>query len=274
MAFEARVMHSPTIQVTKMHGAQNDFVVLDRRSDGAFDAASFARWACDRRTGIGADGCILLEKARTAEIRMRTVNADGTEAEMCGNGIRCAARWLDEAGEGDRIAFETHAGIVRTEIVSRTPEYLVRVAMGRPAIRERTLGMLRDAAFVEIGNPHVVFFRPNVEHVDLEAVAEALQDEPLFPFGTNVHVVAANGERSLRIRHWERGVGLTMACGTGAVAGAAVAIERRAVTSPVEIFVPGGRLIVEWNGIGEAYLTGPAERVFDTEVNVGAGALP
>ena len=266
------MMLAAKMHVTKMHGAQNDFVVFDRRSDGAFDAASFARWACDRRAGIGADGCILLESSRTADVRMRTVNADGTEAEMCGNGVRCAARWLDEAGEGERIAFETHAGIVRTEIVAREPEYLVRVAMGRPNLRERTLPMLRDAAFVEIGNPHVVIFRPSVDQLDLEAVAEALQHEPLFAFGTNVHVAAID-ERSLHVRHWERGVGLTMACGTGAVACAAVAIERNAVTSPVEVFVPGGRLVVEWNGIDDAYLVGPAVRVFDTEVSGRAGAL-
>jgi diaminopimelate epimerase len=261
------------MHVTKMHGAKNDFVVLDRRNDGAFDASSFARWVCDRRLGIGADGCIILEKGRAADVRMRTVNADGTEAEMCGNGIRCAARWLDEAGEGDRIAFETHAGIVRTEIVARDPEYLIRVAMGRPNIRERSVPMLPDAAFVEIGNPHVVIFRTDVDQVDLEAVADALQHERLFPFGTNVHAVAIGDERTLRVRHWERGVGLTLACGTGAVACAAVAIERGAVSSPVEVFVPGGRLVVEFDDLGNAHLTGPAVRAFDTEVNVGAGAL-
>jgi diaminopimelate epimerase len=260
------------MHVTKMHGARNDFVVMDRRSGGAFDGAAFARWACDRRAGIGADGCILLENSRTADVRMRTINADGTEAEMCGNGIRCAARWLDEAGEGDRVVFETHAGVVRTEIVSRGPEYLVRVAMGRPTVAERTLPMLPDAAFVDVGNPHVVIFRPTVDQLDLEAVAEALQHEPFFPFGTNVHVAAVD-EQKLRVRHWERGVGLTMACGTGAIACAAAAFERAMLSSPVDVFVPGGHLIVEWNGIGDAHLVGPAVRVFDTEVDVGAGAL-
>src|SRR5215469_10262585 len=127
MVCEARLMH-----VTKMHGARNDFVVVDRRAIPLHDVTSFARWACDRRGGIGADGLILLETSRRADVRMRTINADGTEAEMCGNGIRCAARWLDESGEGDGIEFETDAGIVRTEVVARQPEYLVRVAMGRP----------------------------------------------------------------------------------------------------------------------------------------------
>ena len=266
MVCEARLMH-----VTKMHGALNDFVIVDLRIVRPSDVASFARWACDRRAGIGADGVIALERSQIADVRMRTINANGTEAEMCGNGIRCAARWLDEAGEGDRVAFETDAGIVRTEIVTREPEYSVKVAMGRPEIGQVSLPAFPGAAFVEIGNPHVVLFRENVEGIDLETLAEALQKEPTFAAGTNVHV-ASERDGSLWVRHWERGVGLTMACGTGAVACVAAAAERGTVTSPVEVFVPGGRLIVEWDGTGHANLIGPAVRVFDAEVNVGVGA--
>ena len=269
MVFEARLMH-----VTKMHGAHNDFVIVDGRRERLHDAASFARWACDRRGGIGADGVIVLEPSDAADVRMRTINADGTEAEMCGNGIRCAARWIDEAGEGDRIAFETEGGVVRTEIVAREPEYSVRVAMGRPTIAALALPMLSGAAFVDVGNPHVVILRANVDGIDLETVAEALQKEPRFSAGTNVHVVAQCGEGSVRVRHWERGVGLTPACGTGAVACAAVAIERGVAASPLTVLVPGGRLIVEWDGAGNADLIGPAVRVFEAEVNVGVGALP
>lgn len=268
MACEARLM-----RVTKMHGALNDFLIVDLRSVRLSDLASFTRWACDRRAGIGADGVIALERSQNADVRMRTINADGTEAEMCGNGIRCAARWLDEAGEGDRIAFQTDAGIVRTEIVARKPEYSVKVAMGRPKIGQVSLPAFPGAAFVEIGNPHVVLFRSNVDGIDLETVAEALQDESIFAAGTNVHV-ASERAGSLRVRHWERGVGVTMACGTGAVACAAVATERGVVRSPVEVFVPGGRLVVELNGAGDANLIGPAARVFDAEVNVGDVALP
>ena len=263
MVCEARLMH-----VTKMHGARNDFVILDRRTLGRDRSLSeFARWACDRRAGIGADGVIVLEPSSEADVRMRTINSDGTEAEMCGNGIRCAARWLDEAGEGDRVAFETEAGIVRTEIVAREPEYSVRIAVGRPVLRAFSAPAFADAAFVDTGNPHVVLFSAGVDDVDLERVAIQLQADPLFPAGTNVHVVSKSGEQSLRARHWERGVGLTQACGTGAVACAAAAIERGSVVSPVAVFVPGGRLVVEWNGRDEAYLTGPAVRVFDAEVN-------
>jgi diaminopimelate epimerase len=260
------------MHVTKMQGARNDFVVVDLRGAKVPDLQTFARWACDRREGIGADGLIALEPSSLAGVRMRAVNADGSEAEMCGNGIRCAARWLDEAGEGDSIAFETDAGIVRTEIVARGQEYSVRVAMGRP--RVSTIGLpIPEVSFVEIGNPHVVLFRVNVDELDLERLAEDLQKQPALPQGANVHVAAKRGEDSLRVRHWERGVGLTPACGTGAVACAAVAIERGIATSPVEVLVPGGRLVVEWNGSGDAHLIGPAVRVFDAEVSAGVDAL-
>jgi diaminopimelate epimerase len=264
MAFETRVM-----RVAKMHGARNDFVLVDRRAEQLTDVVAFARWACDRRAGIGADGLLLLERSGTADVRMRTINADGSEAEVCGNGIRCAARWLDEAGEGERVAFETEAGLVRTDIVARGREYLVRVAIGRPRVAPLALTGIVDAVFVDVGNPHVVLWRADTAGVDLEAMAESLQRDPLFAMGTNVHVAAPHG-KTLQVRHWERGVGLTMACGTGAVACASVAIERKLAESPVEVFVPGGRLVVEWNGSGLAYLIGPAVRVFDTDL----GAWP
>jgi diaminopimelate epimerase len=260
------------MKVTKMHGARNDFVIVDRRSDERADLVRFAKWACDRRAGIGADGVIAIESSSVADARMRTINADGSEAEMCGNGIRCAARWLDEAGEGAGVTFETEAGLISTEIVSRGAEYAVRVAMGDPRITQ--LSTPSAGWFVDLGNPHVVLVRSSVEGVDLESVAEEFQKDSRFPDGTNVHVVALEGQRTIRIAHWERGVGLTMACGTGAVACAAVSIASGTSTSPVEVFVPGGRLVVEWDGTGNAYLTGPAVRVFDTEVDLGNELAP
>jgi diaminopimelate epimerase len=255
-----------------MHGARNDFAIVDCRVE-PLELSAVSRWVCDRRTGVGADGLIALEPSDIADVRMRTFNADGTEAEMCGNGVRCAARWLHEAGEGDGIAFETEAGIVRTQVVAREPEYLVRVEIGTPVVEAIPLPMLAGAEYVTVGNPHVVIFRPDVEGVDLDAVAERVQHNARFRNGINVHLAAALGEKSIAVRHWERGVGLTPACGTGAVACAAVAIERGFAGSPVEVFVPGGRLVVEWSGEGGASLIGPAVRVFDAEVRLGTGAL-
>jgi diaminopimelate epimerase len=256
-----------------MHGARNDFVVFDQRLARLDAIDAFARWACDRRAGIGADGVIAIEESPSGGIRMRIFNADGSEAEMCGNGIRCAARWLDEAGEGERVRFETVAGDIVTEIVTREPEYLVRAAVGTPRIAAYSVPFLEDARFVDVGNPHVVLFRKRVDEVDLTLLATRLQGSKLFPRGTNVHIAAVEGPNCMRVRHWERGVGLTMACGTGAVACAAAAIEKGLVASPVEVLVPGGRLAVEWDGRGPAFLTGPAVRVFDTDVRVETGVL-
>ena len=162
---------------------------------------------------------------------MRVINADGSEAEMCGNGVRCAARWLDEAGEGDAIRFDTLAGIVETRVVAREPEYLVRVAMGSPRKAVESLPYIDDAWFVDLGNPHVVLLRKNVEVLELSMIANRLQTMPLFPNGTNVHIAAVEGD-ALRVRHWERGVGMTMACGTGAVACAVTAIDRVCLRRP------------------------------------------
>ncbi len=254
------------VPLTKMHGAHNDFVILDRRAVPLRDLPTFARWACDRHAGVGADGLIALEPSRRADVRMLTINADGSEAEMCGNGIRCAARWLDETGHPGPIVFESGGSIVRAEIVAREPEYMVRVAMGRPQIRPIVLPRLDEASFVDLGNPHVVAFVADVEAVDLESIAGGIQTEPALASGANVHVATLQSGNSMRVRHWERGVGLTLACGTGAVASAAVALQRGATSSPLEVRAPGGRLVVEWDGSGDAYLTGPAARVFDTDV--------
>jgi diaminopimelate epimerase len=261
---EARIVGVP---VTKMHGAGNDFIVLDRRNAQVEDLPSFARWVCDRRRGVGADGLIAIESSDSSKLRMRTINADGTEAEMCGNGARCAARWLDEAGEGDRISFDTAAGQIRTQVVSREPQYAVRVAMGRPRSAISPLRAIANAFFVDLGNPHVVVFVDDLEGVSLESLAARLQNDPDFPNGTNVHLAMALGPHTIAVRHFERGVGPTLACGTGAVAAAGVMVEKKKAGAPVTVVVPGGQLFVEWDDDGNALLTGPAQRVFDTKLS-------
>lgn len=251
-----------------MHGAHNDFVVLDGSANGSIDLVAFARWACDRRAGLGADGVIALESSDSADARMRTINADGSEAEMCGNGVRCAARYLDEAQRRDSIVFDTIAGPITTQIVERGSEYAVRAAMGIPKVSALQIAGFERAWFVDMGNPHVVVLCDDPDAVDLDALAHRLQRDARFAAGTNVHVVAVRPDGTLRVRHWERGVGQTQACGTGAVACAAVAISNGLVTSPVDVSVPGGLLRVDWDGANEAYLTGPAVRVFDADLDV------
>jgi diaminopimelate epimerase len=243
-----------------MHGAGNDFVVFDARSNPGENLGALARGVCDRHTGIGADGLLAIATSNQANVAMRTFNPDGSEAEMCGNGIRCAARWLDEGGEGERLAFETGAGIVRTEVVARDPEYLVRASLPLPRIVRDAVADLGDAVVVDTGNPHLVLFRDGAE---LGTLGPRLQSDPRFPGGVNVHAVTVDTPHRLRVRHWERGAGATQACGTGAVAAVVAAIARGYVSSPVDVIVPGGKLVVEI-GCDGARLVGPSVRVFDT----------
>jgi len=252
------------VAVTKMHGAFNDFAVIDRRNaTEPFDPQTLARRVCDRRGGIGCDGLILIERSKTADALMRIFNADGSEAEMCGNGLRCAARFLSEAGEGDRLRIETASGVLSAEIISTGETYSIRTQLGTPRFEPRALPFA-NSAYVVVGNPHVVIFEKSLDAIDLKQAAAKLQ--PLFPSGINVHVAVAVDRGRLDVRHWERGVGLTQACGTGSAACAAAAIRFGLVESPVAVHVPGGVLAVEWDGTGEAFLTGPAVRVFDTTV--------
>ncbi|HEY9084952.1 MAG TPA: diaminopimelate epimerase [Candidatus Tyrphobacter sp.] len=258
------------VQLVKMHGARNDFIIADARREPFRNPSTLAIRLCDRRVGIGADGLLLLEASAIADARMRVFNADGSEAEMCGNGIRCLARYLDEAGEGSPLRIETETGVIETRVVEREPEYLVRVTLPVPDFSARRtgatdgLGMTGSTYLVRVGNPHLVLLRGSIDDFDFESVATELQRE--FPEGINVHVTSVSDEHTLRVRHWERGVGLTQACGTGAVACAASAIRLGLARSPVDVHVPGGNLHVEWDGTGAAYLTGPAERVFDAVI--------
>lgn len=255
----------PTVPVTKMHGTQNDFVLIDERTARLADYPQMARIICDRHTGVGADGLLVILTSLSADVQMRIWNADGGEAEMCGNGVRCVARFLHEAGSRDELGIQTAAGTIDTQIISAVPDYTVRVRVGVPKF-ERRENAADNVAFVVVGNPHLVIFVSGLDDVDLDA--EGTRYNALIPGGTNVHVATKAGPSRMLVRHWERGVGRTMACGTGAVAVAAAAIQRGDVKSPVEVNVPGGRLIVEWDGTGDAYLTGPAVRVFDADFKI------
>ncbi|HKU66575.1 MAG TPA: diaminopimelate epimerase [Candidatus Baltobacteraceae bacterium] len=244
-----------SVAVTKMHGTLNDFIVLDQRPPSVTDLHAFARTACDRRGGIGADGVIALLPSDTGDVRMRIINADGSEAEMCGNGARCAARFLYERGEGTHFRFDTLAGIIVADVLD---DGQVRINVGIPCFEDRTLPFA-DADFVCVGNPHVVIFARAIEDVDVEAIGRANPD-------VNIHAAVVVDEHRMRVRHYERGAGLTYSCGTGSVACAAAAMRRGLVKSPVDVNVPGGHVFVEWDGEHEAFLTGPAVRVFDAAV--------
>ncbi|MDQ2679922.1 MAG: diaminopimelate epimerase [Candidatus Eremiobacteraeota bacterium] len=254
------------VPLSKLHGTYNDFVVLDQRSQAVPDVVAFARHVCNRRAAIGADGLLVILPSKVADARMRIINADGSEAEMCGNGVRCVARFLNESGEADELKIETVAGIIETRIISKTPTYTVRVNMGTPRVQAATAAS-QNGWVVSMGNPHVVIFsEDDIEAVALPELAEEFQKGPTFPSGTNVHIARVTDAQTLQVRHWERGVGLTLACGTGAVACAAVAVRNGTLRSPVDVHVPGGKLLIEWDGLGDAFMSGPAIHVFDTTI--------
>ncbi len=256
------------IHFVKMHGARNDFIVLDRRQSPIEDAPGLARRLCERRSGIGADGLLVVDSSRVAQAAMRIFNADGSEAEMCGNGIRCVARYLDERGEGAALGIETLAGVIQTRVVEREPAFRVRVTLGVPTYARLDESLARDAHFVLMGNPHVVLLRSSIDESELVATALALQGSSALPAGGNVHVAVVEGENAMRAAHWERGVGTTQACGTGAVSCAVTAIVLGLARSPVLVRVPGGVITVEWDGSGAAHMTGPAERIFETDIAI------
>ena len=251
------------IPFVKMHGARNDFVVIDERDFAVDDAGRAARMICDRHAGIGADGILLVGpgEGTMSDASMRVLNADGSEAEMCGNGIRCVARYLSERGEGDSRRIATKAGVIQTHVLSRDPDFRVRVTLGVPVISTRETKFV-GPSIVSLGNPHAVFFLDDIDGVDLRAVVAEVASLPQHHAGINVHVAAVETAQRIRARHYERGVGETMACGTGAVAIAVAAINLGVARSPVDVFVPGGRLTVIWDAIGSAMLEGPAARVF------------
>lgn len=251
--------------VSKYHGARNDFIIVDARTEPIADTHGFARRWCDRHAGIGADGVLIVGNSDRARVSMRVINADGSEAEMCGNGIRCVARYLDEQGEGGSFEIDTIGGLMRTEVVDRGDVYRIRVDVGKPQIISVN-ETEPQSAIVQVGNRHLVFFREEIDRFDLWAIGTAIQDEPAYPGGINVHLIEVEGPATLRVRHYERGVGLTMACGTGSVASAVAAMDRGDVKSPVLVRVPGGELTIEWNGNGSAFMTGPAVHVFDTQI--------
>jgi diaminopimelate epimerase len=257
------------VAVVKMHGSENVFALIDERPPRFEGYAEIARTICAKDGPIGgADGILAVLTAPGFAAEMRIFNADGSEAEMCGNGVRCVARYLVDRGATDRFTISTLAGPIGVNVVKRKPAFEVCVDIGLVTfpngLREERLSvpdLPRTYYNVAVGNPHAVFFVDDVEAIDLEALGAELPS-------TNVHVVRVIDDRTLHVRHFERGVGATRACGTGAVACAAVATVVRGVRAPVTVEVPGGHLTVDWHPGETARLTGPAERVFERTLSL------
>ena len=251
----------------KMHGLGNDFVILDARDGAVAMDAARARAIADRRTGVGCDQVILLEPSAVADVRMRIWNADGGEVEACGNATRCVVLL-----EGGAVSIETKGGVLWGDSGG--------IDMGAPRFgwAEIPLGLAMDTAAmpvawetlaepaaVNVGNPHVVFFVEDADAVDLARLGPLIEHDPLFPERVNVNIASIDGD-AIRLRVWERGVGLTEACGTGACATAVAAIRRKLVASPVDVRLPGGTLTIAWAPGGTIRMTGPATHVFTGEL--------
>jgi diaminopimelate epimerase len=266
------------LRFTKMNGAGNDFVMLDNRGGGLRLASDQIAQICDRHRGVGADGVLILERAANgADFRMRYYNADGGEAEMCGNGARCFARYADRvAGPLEKLSFETPAGVIGAELQGE----LVRLAMSEP--KDLQLGLtipLPDrqvaAHFVNSGVPHVVVPVEDLENADVRGLGSAIRRHDLFvPKGTNVNFLKERGERQITIRTYERGVeDETLACGTGVVASALIFAAVKKIDGPIGVLVRGGNeLHVGFEKSGDQFrnvtLTGPADFVFDGTIDI------
>lgn len=266
------------LRFTKMNGAGNDFVLLDnRRGELSLTTAQIAQ-LCDRHRGVGADGVLLLERpANGADFRMRYYNADGGEAEMCGNGARCFARFADRTvGPLSRLTFETPAGVIGAQIEGE----LVRLQMSDPQDMRLDLeiplgGEVIHGSYIDSGVPHVVVPVARIDDIDVRSLGASLRHHPLFaPRGANANFTEQRGPHAIAIRTYERGVeDETLACGTGVVASALVFAAKENLNGPIEVLVRGGDLLqVDFNRTGDRFgqvtLTGPADFVFDGTIEL------
>ncbi len=258
---------------SKMHGLGNDFVVIDAREAAIAMTGARAQAIADRHAGIGCDQLILIEPSDRADVRMRIFNADGSEVEACGNATRCVPLFV-----GRDVRIETKAGLLDAKAVDGGAS----VDMGAPSLEwERiplawamdTLNLpvgwedLPAPVAVNVGNPHVIFFCDDLDTVEVERLGPIIEHDPLFPSRVNVNFAQVVGDKHIRLIVWERGAGLTRACGTGACATAVAAIRRGLMAGPVTVSLPGGDLLIDWVPGGSIRMTGPATHVFDGEAD-------
>lgn len=247
----------------KMEGLGNDFIVVD--GPATLDPDTIARW-CDRRFGIGADGVLEITRKDSERVGMRYWNADGTEAEMCGNGLRCVAalavrrNWV----AGHSMFVDTAVGPLPAVV---NEDGTVRALVGEPEITDApfSIGGV-EVHPVGVGNPHAVVFVDDPDEVDVASLGPEIEHEARFPNRANVEFVAVTGLGSIRARIWERGVGETLASGTGATAAAYAAVQYLDVEAPCVVHLPGGALTIDLEGI-EAWMVGPANLVYEGRID-------
>ena len=261
------------MRFTKMHGCGNDFLIFAPDEVEGAALPDLARRACDRHFGVGADGILVPAPSPVADLEMVYFNSDGSSSEMCGNGLRCLARYARERGrigEGDAITVATGAGIKKLILFDDGSS---RVDMGPPEFGpDIDLEGFRFSR-VSMGNPHAVAFlgsEAEVEGLDLRLVGPPVEKNPAFPEGTNVEFAFARGAHDVRMRIWERGAGETLASGSGSCAVAVAAVRLGLAESPVRVHLDGGVVEIGWAGDGEpVYMSGPAEYVCEGELLLG-----
>ena len=280
------------VTFTKMHGLGNDYICINCLENILAEnkLPQIARYMCNRNFGIGADGLILVQESTIADIKMRIFNKDGSEAEMCGNGIRCFAKYVYDNRIIDKqtISIETKAGVklIRLKVLNGEVQE-AQVDMGRPifdGIKNISVQnnyripisvniKVDDTRFignyVSMGNPHLVIFVNNVENIDIEKYGPAIENMKCFPNKINVEFVQALGRNTLKIRTWERGVGETYACGTGSCASFCIAYYKGICSSYVKAILRGGELNLNYNKQnGHIIMSGIATKVYDGNINI------
>ncbi len=274
------------VKFAKMHGIGNDYIYVDCLAHTLENPELLARLWSDRHKGIGSDGLVLILPSATCDFRMRMFNADGSEAEMCGNAARCIGKYVYDFGLTDKtcLTLETKAGVrTLTLFVENGCVERVTVDMGEPILETARIPVdlpqsrivdtqvfiaddVYDITCVSMGNPHTVIFNADIANLDLARRGAAIEYSELFPQRTNVEFVQVVDESHLRMRVWERGAGETMACGTGACAAVVAAVQNRKTGRDVEVSLLGGNLQVAWRADNHVYLTGTATLVFEGEI--------
>ena len=269
---------------TKMHGLGNDYIILDGIRQRIHLTPALVRKLCDRHRGIGADGVIMImpaqkfkgsrvQRGTRPDFRMRIFNADGSEAEMCGNGIRCLGKFVYEHGltRKKELLVATKSGNKILELFTAGQKVTkVKVAMGKPTEIANDGINAADEEFqvtrVNLGNPHCVIFTRDIDKLPIERVGPLIECHSKFSQRTNVEFVKILDKSNIKQRTWERGVGETMACGTGAAAAVAAAVSNKFVKPPVTVHLKGGDLLIDYTISNEIYLTGPAEEIYSGSI--------
>ncbi len=265
-----------------MQGIGNDYIYINCFEEKVETPSRLAVAMSDRHFGVGSDGLILIMPSQVADVKMRIFNADGSEAQMCGNGIRCVAKYSHHHGlnKSDKIKIETLSGIKTAELITVDCKVSrVRLDMGVPKLLRNDIPMLGKNAnvinepllvdgvslnitCVSMGNPHCIILVDDVESVQLPITGKAIENHKAFPERTNVHFAQVVSPNKIKMRSWERGSGETLACGTGAVAVCIACVLNNVTERIVTTSLPGGELKIEWASDNKTYMTGPAEFVF------------